>query len=360
LWAQPRSLPSVNAHGRSFAAAAPYAADTYTVGLHIDMPQPRDPRLKLSFEQANAICREFLPVGDEVFSYTAQLRKAGFEAFLPRHEFIESFAETSEELEIHRRCVVETAKEKLGQPTPIAIYDKNLKQLYFSPFLQQLRDQRDEANGCPFRELSSRFKGGESVWRREIDPCQRRLVQDRMNQRAAHEVRFTTMIEAERRALEDEAKRCATGFGKSPHTFDSKGRYAFFAAVMERNAASLGFHYDKSQSRSNYPVFSKAITDDWHLCWAIEEPQFFFFSPFEGRFEPSLELRSRELAKNKPESGELLIIRYRAAVPGYFSGYLEFFDLDQLERDIIAHLYLYSLMAPIVEHGIKKVMGDAA
>jgi len=104
--------------------------------MHIDMPQPRDPRLKLSFEQASAICREFLPVGEEVFSHMEQLRKAGFEAFLPRHEFIESFAETSEELEIYWRCVVETAKEQLGQPTPILIFDEDLKQLYFSPFLQ--------------------------------------------------------------------------------------------------------------------------------------------------------------------------------------------------------------------------------
>ena len=166
------------------------------------------------------------------------------------------------------------------------------------------------------------------------------------------------MIEAERRVLEDEDQRCATGLGKSTRTFDSNGRYAFFTAVMERDAASLGFRYDKSKSRSNYPVFSKAVTDDWHLCWVIEEPRFFFFSPFEGRFEPFLELRSRELAKNRPESGELLFIRYAAAVPGYFSGYREFFDLDQLERAVQAHLYLYSLMAPDVEDGIKKVLGD--
>jgi hypothetical protein len=306
-------------------------------------------RVKLSFERANAICREFVTVADEAFNFMNQLKQAGFRAFLPRHEFIESFAETPEEVEIHRRCIVESAKERLGQPTPILINDDDFKQLYFSPFLQLLREQRDRINGCPVRELGSRYKGGESAWRREIDPCQRRLIQHRASQREAHDARFTAMREAERRALEVE---------RIPHTFDSKGRYAFFAAVMERDAASLGFHYDKSKSRPNYPIFSKLITDEWHLCWAIEDARAFFCSPFEGRFEPSLELRGRHLTGSlaKAKSGEFLIFRYPAVVPGYYTGYREFSDLDQLEREIQAHLYLYGLMASVVEGGIKKVL----
>jgi hypothetical protein len=52
---------------------------------------------KLSFDQANAICREFLPIGDQVFDYMARLRAAGFKAFMPRHAFIESFAESPQD-----------------------------------------------------------------------------------------------------------------------------------------------------------------------------------------------------------------------------------------------------------------------
>jgi hypothetical protein len=55
------------------------------------MPKSDDCRLKLSFEQANALCRELVPIGDEALSYLARLMEAGFSAFLPRHEFIESF-----------------------------------------------------------------------------------------------------------------------------------------------------------------------------------------------------------------------------------------------------------------------------
>ena len=239
-------------------------------------------RLKLSFQQANAICREFLPIGEQVFSYMAQLSKDGFQAFLPRSEFIESFAETAEELELHRRCVVETAKEQLCQPTPILIFDEDLKDFYFSPFLQQLREQRDRDNGCSERELGNHFNGGEAVWRREIDPCRRRLVQDRVNQRAAHEARFVAIIESERRALEHETECFATAHSKNVGAFDESGRYALFSAVMDRDAGPLGFHYDQSKSRRNYPVFSKAITEDWHLCWAIEDPRFFSIAPLKA------------------------------------------------------------------------------
>jgi hypothetical protein len=56
------------------------------------------------------------------------------------------------------------------------------------------------------------------------------------------------------------------------------------------------------------------------------------------------------------ESGEFLHIRYAVVVPGFLSGYWTFFSLDDLETAIRAHLYLYSLMAPIIEGGITKVL----
>jgi hypothetical protein len=322
------------------------------------MVKPQDPRPKLTFGQANAICREFLPIGDRIFDYMARLTEAAFEAFRPRHEFIESFATNPEELAIHRRCVAETVKEWLARPWPMRVYDDDSKSLYFSPFLQRLREERDKANGVPVHQLSSRYPGGESAWRREVDPCQRRLIQAEVTRRDSYEARWTAMLDDERRTLEHEATRHASGLGRVPHTFDNKGRYVFFAAVMERDAASLGFHYDRPKSRPNYPVFSKAITEDWHLCWAIEEPRAFFHSPFEGTFSPFLEIRGCNLRGTlaKAESGESLHIRYSIAVPGFFSGYWKFFDLDELETAIKAHLFLYSLMAPIIESGIKKVL----
>jgi hypothetical protein len=283
--------------------------------------------------------------------------RADFEAFVPRNAFLESFAETAEDLEIHRRCVAEKAKERLGQTIPIRIYDGDLKQLYFSPFLQQLRAERDKANGVPVHQLSSRYPGGESAWRHEVDPCLRNRIQVSINHKASYEARWTDMLENERRALELEVPRHATGLGRA-HAFDMAGRYMFFTAAMERDALSLGFKYDKGRSRRNYPVFSKSISNHWDLCWALEEPGPFFHSPFEGLIVPFLELRSRELrgSLTKAESGEFLHIRYAGIVPGFFNGYWKFVDLAQLETIIKAHLYLYGLIAPIIEGGICKVL----
>jgi hypothetical protein len=153
------------------------------------MTEPDESRLKLSFQQADAICREFLPIGDQVFDYMKRLREAGFEAFLPRQRFIESFAANPHELEIHRQCVVESAKENLARPQPIRMDDAEFKQIYRSPFLQRLREERDKANGVPERKLSTRYPGGEAAWRLEFDPCRRGLVQDHVNDRELHEAR---------------------------------------------------------------------------------------------------------------------------------------------------------------------------
>ncbi|WP_262047772.1 hypothetical protein [Bradyrhizobium sp. Bra78] len=49
------------------------------------------------------------------------------------------------------------------------------------------------------------------------------------------------------------------------HSFDEGERYSFFKAIMERDAATFGFHFDKARSRSDRPVFSKAVAGDWSL-----------------------------------------------------------------------------------------------
>jgi hypothetical protein len=87
------------------------------------------------------------------------------------------------------------------------------------------------------------------------------------------------------------------------------------------------------------------------VCWVLEEPREYFLSPFKGRFEPYLELRNQNLhgrlVRAKP--GQLLSIRYASVVPGFLNAYRKFLDLDELETEIKAHLYLYSLMAPVLE-----------
>lgn len=314
-------------------------------------------RPKLSFHQANTLCRKFVPIGEKVFQYMDQLEESGFAAFLPSSKFVDSFAENPEELALHRQCIIETAKERLGQPTPIRIYDEDFKQLYFSPFLQRLRAERDRVNGVPVRELGARYPG-DSAWRHEVDPCQRRLVQTAATQRDALEARRNAMCEEETRAFEREVAHHASGLGKARCAFDKRGRYGFFAAVMKRDAVRLGFVYDKSRSRANYPVFSKPMTGDWDLCWVLEESRPFLESPIQGRFVPFLEIRSRTLRGSlaKVESGEFLHIRYERIIYGFSTAYWRFRNLDELETVIKAHLCFYSLIAQTIESACQSVL----
>jgi hypothetical protein len=318
-------------------------------------------RPKLSVEQATKICRALVAIGDEAFRYADRLNDAGYHAFSPRWKFTESYCATEAECELHRKCIIEEAKYSVGWPWPPLYFrwtEEERASLYSSPLFARLRAERDKVNGVPEDQLASRYPD-ESGWRREIDPCRRRQTIAEINARSVYEERWISTLEEERRLLEQEVAEHSSNLARA-HTFDEAGRYAFFAAVMERDATPLGFCYDKSKSRAGYPVFSKVITKDWDICWAIEEPKTFFWSPFEGRCVPFLELRGRTLRGpiDSVQPGEFLRIRYANVVPGFFGAYRTFHGLDELETMIKAHLCLYGLMAPIIEGGLKEAFGE--
>jgi hypothetical protein len=312
---------------------------------------------RLSFEQANAICRNWIALGDQADSYFETMIESGFEAITLRKAYIESFAANASELATHRRCVTEAVKEQVGQPRSIPMTGDELKRLYFSPLLQSLRKQRDEENGCSERELSSRFEPGEAYWRREIDPCRRNLAKDRVARRAAHEARFETVVECERQLAAEEAQRHSAAHSQRGHMFDERDRYAFFVDVMLRDAASLGFEFDKARSRATRPFFSKQLTDDWRLCWSVDD-RFFLFAQTEGRFLPSLHLCSRKVGNPHTVTEPFQTLQTRYNVFGLQTAYWVFHDFDQLERAVNAHLRLYSLLSEVIEGGIKKVLAS--
>lgn len=314
------------------------------------------PHPKLSIQESDAICREFVPIGDQIFRCIDALKSGGFSAFVPSYEFGRSFCRSKEDLEIHNRCLVEKAKNLLGRPWPLGVAHSEDFILHESPYIKQLSDARDRENGVPLRELDARYPG--EIWRHEIDPCERRRAYASIREREPYGERAQSVVEEQKHRFESEVAHHATGLARN-HTFDQQGRYAFFTKVMERDAAALGFHHEKSKSSPRCPIFSKPVSEPWDLCLAIEEPKIFFWNPFEGSLDPCLELRHRRLrgSIDHARSGEFLGIRYQRTIPGFVTAYRTFFDLDQLETAVRAHLYLYGLMAPIIEGGIKKVLG---
>jgi hypothetical protein len=319
------------------------------------------PRTKFSVQEVRAICDGLVELGDETFRYADQLQSAGFRAFIPRWKFNESFCATQQEHELHRRCVVEVAKNIVGRPWPPLHTRWTAAEsalLYASPLLAQLTSERDKENGVPPHKLGSRYPSGEARWRREFDPCLRRQWMAAAREPSVHKERWNTVRDEEARALEREAAQHATGISRV-HAFDIDGRYASFTAIMKRDATPLGFYYDKGKSHLTYPVFSKSVSKDWDVCWAIEEPDLFCLGPFQGNLTPYLEVRART-SRGRVDNlklGESLQIRYAAIVPGFYGAYRVFHTLDQLETLIKAHLCLYHLMAPTIEGALKRVLG---
>lgn len=312
---------------------------------------------KLSFVQANAICHQFLGAGEAVPEYERALKLRGFSAWIPYRDFLESYC-NSGDIQLHRLCLIEQAKLDLGIPWPMRLRAPASERVYSSPLLDRLRAERDRMNGVPVTEIGNRYPT--EGWRREIDPCEWRRRRAQIENRRAYDERWNAMLEEQRRCFELEVSRHATGLSKS-YTFDPEGRYEFLSAVLQREIAALGFEYDPTSSRPEFPVFSKPISADWCIGWAIEEQKAFLFGPLEGQYKPYLEIRHRHLRGSVDEGswGEFLLIRYHHIVPGFGNAYWRFFDLDQLETAIKAHIFFYSLIAPVIEGGVQKVLGPA-
>jgi len=309
----------------------------------------------LSATQARAICEQLLPIGDMIFDYMSSLRQTGFAAFVPYYDFLNSFCSSEREQELHRQCLIEGAKNRLARPWPLVMFAPYQEHLPFSPFLQRLIDERDQQNGVPETQLSSRYPG--ELWRQEVDPCERRKTYMEIVEKESYAISWKTMLSKQRECLRLEVDRHASGLSVDL-SFDKRGRYALYAAVMTLAARPLGFHFDKQLSYSDYPVFSQEVAGDWVLCWTIDDEKVFLLSPMEGYFQPHLALRSKRVRGRlgKARVGEYFFIGYQHVVPGFGNAYWKFQDLNELETVIRAHLYLYSLMAPIITEGIRNAV----
>ena len=311
---------------------------------------------RFSSEQADRLCRTLLPLADSAPEVTKRIQDIGFTAWLPHHMFIESFG-TPEDVDCHRRCIIEFARERLGRPFP-PFFATDLSHHYFSPYLQELRRKRDVFNGVEANKLSTRYPQSEAAWRRPEDPCERKKIFAHVNDREAYDVAWKVMERDTQRILEAEVERYSTAL-VADRPFDHQSRFELFKAVMERDAADLGFQYDKAMSRTRDPVFSKELDKDWSLCWSIGNLAL-FLGLIRGRYTPDLHIRRRQFRGNLAEakSGEVLFIPYRLLVPCVGSAYGSFRTLGELEVMIKANLSLYRIVAPTLDALLTKGLAE--
>lgn len=306
----------------------------------------------LTYRQADALCREFIPIGDQVFSIIDKLQQCKFGAFAPGLEFLTSFCQDESARDAYRRYTVERAKNLLGRPWPLELRNDIYPDFFSSTYIRQLCVERDKRNGVTVAELSKRYPG--EIWRLEIDSCQRQRVLASVNDRDRYNALWEDVLDQERQELSIETDLHATPLSRA-FSFDGAQRYRFFLAAMERDLEPLGFANDRAKSRTNFPVFTRQISKTWDFCWSLADPKALVRAPSEGFFRPSLEVRHRQLGGSleKAELGNFLIIRYQDIVPNFGRTYMRFSSLSELETIIRAHLCLYALIEASLDKGLR-------
>jgi hypothetical protein len=308
----------------------------------------------LTGAEAAAICKEFVPIGEEVFGYVEKLEDLGFSAFRPAMTLTDSCCQSTEELELHRKCTIESAKISLGRPWPFKASKGDKARFYASPFLDELKRKRDEDLGIPMKDFMLKYP--EDVWRLELDPCKRRCLQSSLRSDPTYLAREEQASQARIAILSEETAR-HIGYRREDVAVPFEHQTVLEAA-MQRELLPLGFKYDAVQSRADYPVFSKAVGRGWALSWALDDSRSFSSGPTSGHCNLLLQLRSPGVKRTveRARTGGLLIIRHGRVVPG-FQAYSQFSSFSELELVARAHLTFYRLIAPIIEHGAQKFLG---
>jgi hypothetical protein len=297
-----------------------------------------------------------LPLAEDAYGLSERLTAMGFTAHVPWQKFFESFAANTTELQEYRTYRVEAAKNAIGRPWPMSVFDHSVA-YFFSDYVKASFDRRDRDNGVDESQLSTRYPKGESLWRLELTNCDRRRVQLEVQQRDEYERQRARTSEAGRLALRSEVERLSTGVcvGRAAGFGDPVDCYV---AAMELHASKLGFHRDAAKSKKGIPIFSREIAGEWDLCWAIEQVPLFVIRPQEGQFTLELQLRSRRLAgpADTVPYDRYLAVRYGQVVPEFMRAYFAFYDFATLETLVRTHLALYELMAPVIEGAIRQSM----
>ena len=314
----------------------------------------------LAAAKAGVLCRGLAAIGEGVFTYMERLEAAGFCGFQPRLRFMESFCARQEDCEVHRRCIIERAKNLLGRPWPLRARRSEREAFFHSDYIQNLKARRDAENGVDEMQLADRYPG--EIWRLEYDPCLQAHARFVISQPSQNAQRMEQVLYEERSIIERETSRHATGlsdqYASEGSEVGGSGRIEFLIAVMQREIGGLGYEYDSLKGGSDYPVFSKPVGKEWDLCWVLDDVSAFALGVAIGRYVPLLQLRHRRLAGDLrgAKSGEWLQFRYRGIVPGFDQAYSQFYDLDELEMLIKANVCFYAMMAPTVEGICREIL----
>ena len=325
----------------------------------------------LTYDLGMEIIRRIFPACDRHASLSSKLQELGFRAHVPGYSFLETFCLCEADHELHRRVVADEAKRQLSAaalqlPAP----DRQIKELYTSPLLKELKAQRDRENGCSELEIERNYPPKESVVRWEYDPCGRARALVMSAEHGRYQTLWKEMRNEQWRIFDSESKAHSSGMG-SGREVSRDDRCEFILDAAQKYGAGLSFSHVKRKSTLRKPALCRKLNDDWEFRWLVFDTGDLVFAPFATRDNPLMYAKvpielvlCRSSLKGDVEKygkqGEYLALKYQWLVRDFETAYSRFFDYDGLELIIKAQFVLLGLIIEDFEGAVLSVIEDSS
>lgn len=309
---------------------------------------------KLDYSASAHLLSPLVELGDSRYKFGDQLEGVGFTAFRATEEFFESFAQSEEELALHRRIEIERAKESFANPFKFQFELDSAGYVppYKSTLLAELTEKNDPT-GELRREISHT---GEDGWRLEIDPCRRAYLKLDYDEREAHRHAIRKKFKSYR---EQEIAR----FYETPPT---RPRYKdldaenFARNTLESSLKRCGFEEKIRPSHRLPIIFSKALISGWTINFAMLGEQWGYdgygyevidgkkvISPKHTRFHLDLRWGKKWSLYNKNLTYlPLEIIEFSPL--GEFA-YTTYEDMDEMAIGLLGYAHFYLMLSKAIE-----------
>jgi hypothetical protein len=216
-------------------------------------------RSPLSESDLRAFAERLVQIGEGAEVVQLDLEAEGFSVPRIYQDAVLSLARSDAETDEQRDYWREFAKERLGCLGAVSsLTDGSYPEMcvYRSPLIEVLRKRQ----ALQSESLADAGTG-------EIAPLLARFDDGRGARGGV--AKFDRAIE-ERKA--HELRQLGIPIG-TPFDFtfaENASRYADLTRIYEQIAPRYGFARDELRSRKDYLCFSKALVDDWQICWADE------------------------------------------------------------------------------------------
>lgn len=316
---------------------------------------------KLEANSCSYLLSKVVHLGENYGLIGTKLEEFGFVAFKANINAIEEFANNTEELELHRKIVIERAKESFSNPF-FGGYQfpelMNFKSPYKSQFLETLVSEINlDSTSNVHAEYESQ---SEQIRSLEIDPCLRNYEKLSFPEK---EKRSLNKQEEFHKLRQIEIQR----FLQPPYAMARPLSDAVVSEIaydtFEKNITNYGFERNLKLSTKKIIFFTKPLIGDWMLNFTMLSNHWGFdYFRFEMRngekvilpkyihFLLDLRLKSQKgFAANKLTN---LPIKFTLFSPLGETAYSAYTDIDEMIVGIMGYTQVYGLLMEQLEFGL--------